>query len=337
MKRSLFLVACGLFCATLTTMAPNITATSAQADSLGNPTIAAVGDMACDPANKGFNRGAGTSIACGENRVSDAMLADTTIDGGVLGLGDYQYDCGDAADYAVSYDPTWGRLDPKFDATVAGNHEYKTGTDKYGSPCPSSNTTAAGYFTRFDFTTNASIGSVSHPDTQGHFSFDLGSWHLIALNGNCKNAYVGGCSATSAQTQWLRADLTANTQPCVLAFWHQPLFTGVGTGKMSAYRRWWDVLYSYGADVVLNGHVHNYQRFNPMNSSGVLDPRGITEYIAGTGGEDQNAVTAGVTPTPAASAKTFGYLRMTLLPGGWTEDFVDYNGSVLDNSAGTCH
>jgi hypothetical protein len=313
---------------TITGLAFTATPASQASDGVGDPVIGAVGDMACDTSNAAYNGGAGTSKACAQKRTSDRMLADTSLDA-VLGLGDYQYDCGQASDYAVSYTPTWGRLNPLMDPS-AGNHEYQTGNDSAGNPCPVDNSTAAGYFNYF--------GAASHPETKGHYSLNVGTWHLIALNANCAKSGVGGCGATSAQTKWLKADLASTTAPCVLAFWHQPLWTGVGTGVASAYRAWWNVLYAAHADVVLNGHVHNYQRFAALNPTGSLDAlNGITEYIVGTGGEDLKSVGASAKPQPVASKKTFGYLRMTLLPAGWTAQFIDYNGSVLDTSSGVCH
>ncbi len=249
--------------------------------------------------------------------------------GTVLGLGDYQYDCGDLADYAVSYNPTWGRLDSMMDP-VAGNHEYETGVDAFGAHCPSGNTAANNYFDHF--------GAAAHPGTDGHFSFDLGSWHLIALNANCSKSKVGGCGPTSPQTRWLKADLAATTKPCVAAFWHQPLWTGNGTGRLLDYKSWWEALYAAGADVVLNGHVHNYQRYAPRNPSGAVDTRnGITEYIVGTGGESLVPLKTSVTPQPVIAKRTFGYLRMTLHPNGWESRFIDTTGAVLDTSGGTCH
>lgn len=294
----------------------------------GDAVLAAVGDMACDPSDSRFNSGAGTSIACAESRTSNAVVADTTV-GGVLGLGDYQYDCGDASDYAVSYNPTWGRVDSIMNP-VAGNHEYKTGTDAFGATCPTTNTTAQNFFSHF--------GTSAHPETNGHFSFDVGSWHIVGLNGNCSKSGVGGCSATSAQTKWLNADLASTLQPCILSFWHQPLFTGSTGVRGAMYKPWWDVLYAAHADVVLNGHLHNYQRYLPMNPSGQPDqPNGITEYVAGTGGEALVAVNPGAVPQPAASRKTFGYLRLTLHPAGWDSEFIDSTGQIIDASSGACH
>jgi hypothetical protein len=289
--------------------------------------VGAVGDMACDPSESKYLGGVGNANKCAQSRVSTLMLGDTTLTA-VLGLGDYQYDCGDPADYAVSYNPTWGRLDALM-TPIAGNHEYKTGRDVNGGTCPADNTTAASYFTHF--------GPAAHAETGGHFSFDLGSWHLVALNGNCGKSGVGGCGVKSAQTQWLVADLAATTQPCVLAFWHQPLFTA-SPQSGSAYRTWWNDLYAAHVDVALNGHVHNYQRYAAKEPEGDDDPdNGITQYIVGTGGEGlQNLVTTKF-PQPEVFLKRFGYLRMTLEPTGWTAEFVDSTGAVADTSAGTCH
>lgn len=294
----------------------------------GDPVIGAVGDMACDPADSRFQGGAGTAIGCAESRTSSTMLADTSLIA-ILGLGDYQYDCGDPADYSVSYNPTWGRLDNLMDP-AAGNHEYRTGTDSFGAQCPATNTTAQSYFNHF--------GAAAHQATGGHFSFDLAAWHLIALNGNCTKNGVGGCSATSAQTTWLKRNLAATTQPCILAYWHQPLFTGNSGISGTAYRPWWNALYAAHADVVVNGHVHNYQRYAARSPTGAADPvNGITEYVAGTGGEGFASVNSSVSPQPLVWRKSFGYLRLALHPLGWDAAFISSTGAVVDTSSGTCH
>lgn len=292
-----------------------------------SPTIGVVGDMACDASDPHFKSGAGTSTACTERAVSSLMLADTSLTA-VLGLGDFQYACGDPTDYAVSYDPTWGRLDPLM-RPVPGNHEYQTGKDAFGGTCPTSNTSAQSFFNHF--------GAAAHPATRGHFSFDLGSWHLIGLNANCGQSGVGGCGATGPQTIWLEQDLASTTQPCIAAFWHQPLFTGDDIDG-SAYRAWWKVLYAAHVDVVLNGHVHDYQRYPPLDPTGAPDPaHGITEYVVGTGGENLMPFVPTVTPPPVTHLQRFGYLRMTLDPTGWTSEFIDSTGVVADTSSGTCH
>jgi hypothetical protein len=290
--------------------------------------LAAVGDLACDPADPRFDGGFGTRVGCAQRRVSTAVLRDRQL-AAVLTLGDYQYDCGDARDYAVSYDPTWGRLD-KLVRPVAGNHEYKTGRDAFGASCPTTNDRAENYFRHF--------GPKSHPRTHGHFSFDIGGWHLIALNGNCDGTGVGGCGPNSPQTRWLRNDLASTREKCIAAFWHQPLFTGSTTVKGTQYRSWWYALYAAHADLILNGHLHNYQRYQPLRPGGTVDwQNGITEYVVGTGGEGLLSVSPHAVPHPAVWYKSFGYLRLTLHPTRWHSEFVNAMGVARDSLTRTCH
>jgi hypothetical protein len=297
-------------------------------DGSGNPVIAAVGDMACAPADSHFNGGAGEASNCGEVRTSQQMATDPSIDY-LLGLGDYQYGCGTLSEFAQSYGPSWGIFNNIIDPAT-GNHEYNTTTNSAtGTPCPDPNNAGQDYFSYF--------GERAHPDTAGEYSFNLGSWHLISLNAQCSSTGVGGCGKTSPQTQWLAADLAANNQPCVLAYWHQPRWTATSSNN-STYATWWSTLYAAHADVVLNGHIHTYARFQPLNPSGVVDTaNGITEVIVGTGGESLQAASSASNPKPVANQRLFGYLRMVLLPTGYTATFVTSSGVVKDSFSGTCH
>ena len=155
---------------------------------------------------------------------------------------------------------------------------------------------------------------------------------------NCTKANVGGCAGTSTQTAWLKKDLASTTQPCIAAFWHQPLYTGIAPGKDLLYKPWWEALYAARADVVLNGHTHNYQRYAPMDPYGNVNlTRGITQYVVGTGGVGFASVNPDALPRPKVWFKKFGYLRMGLLSSGWTAEFVDPSGALWDRSSGMCH
>lgn len=308
--------------ACLATYAP---ALHAEANVRSAIRIAAVGDMACDSHDPHFFGGKGTSTHCKEMRVSSRIKNAVNPWTAVLGLGDFQYDCGAPNDYRNSYDPSFGRLDDLMWPTP-GNHEYKTGMDAYGVDCPSGNDHARVYFNRLP---------RSHPTTKGHYSFNFGSWHFVSLNANCDR--VGGCAATDAETDWLRSNLRDNTQRCIAAFWHQPLYTGVSSGINSTYREWWKVLIRHHADLVLNGHIHNYQRFAPMDESGHRTRSGITEYIVGTGGESQVRVQDSASPQPVAWKNAFGYLRLRLTSDGWRSRFITIGGRVFDKHQGHCH
>jgi uncharacterized repeat protein (TIGR01451 family) len=296
--------------------------------STGDPVIAAVGDMACTPVDSHFNGGAGTSFNCGEARTEARMQADPTIDM-LLGLGDYQYGCGTIAEFGQSYGPTWGLLNNLIDPT-AGNHEYSTVTNSAtGTPCPDPNNAGEDYFTYF--------GAAAHPLTAGEYTFTLGQWRLISLNANCSKTNVGGCGSSSPQTQWLSSVLASNSQPCIMAYWHQPRWTATSSNN-STYNTWWNILYGAHADVVLNGHIHTYARFAQLNTTGGTDAtNGIREVIVGTGGESLQAASASANPKPLSNFRSFGYLRMVLHATGYDAQFINDSGAVKDTFSGTCH
>ncbi|MGD0907436.1 MAG: metallophosphoesterase, partial [Candidatus Acidiferrales bacterium] len=149
-------------------------------------------------------------------------------------------------------------------------------------------------------------GTVGVAD--GWYSYNLGSWHLISLNIECETQ-PGGCSYASgtwlaAETEWLKKDLEENHSACTAAYWHQPTFSATNgiTQEGITAQAFWELLYEYNADLVLNGHDHLYAHYRPLDPSGNYDPhRGIREFIVGTGGETLDPV---VTTTVTASQAT---------------------------------
>jgi hypothetical protein len=196
---------------------------------------------------------------------------------------------------------------------VPGNHEYET-------------TDAAGYFEYF----GAAAGDPRH----GYYSFDVGpSWHVVALNSNCG---VVACDAGSRQEQWLRDDLVENARPCTIAFWHHPRFSSGPHGNDATVGPLWDALEEHGADIVLSGHDHGYERFAPQTSAAVADPNGIRQFVVGTGGRSLYPF-----DTPRANSavriSAFGYLLLTLGTDAYGWSFVGEGGTVVDSGSGTCH
>jgi calcineurin-like phosphoesterase family protein len=278
----------------LASLAPALRA-SAAAD----PVIAAAGDIACMP---GWDV---TSKSCRQQATSDLLSGATAV----LTLGDNQYEDGTFAQYQGSFDSTWGR----FKAVMfpsAGNHEYRT---------PG----AAGYFDYF--------GSVAGPRDRGYYSFDIGSWHLIAINSNC--SAIGGCWAGSAQEQWLRADLAASVAQCTLAYWHHPRFSSGTNGGAPFMAPIWQALYDFRADVVLVGHNHNYERFAPQSPGAVLDPgRGVREFVVGTGGRNLGMPSSTSANEEVRNWTTFGVLKLTLHPTSYDWQFVPEAGQTFTDS-----
>jgi calcineurin-like phosphoesterase family protein len=279
-----------------------------------DPVIAAAGDIACAPSDPLFNGGAGAPDNCGERRTSD-LIGNVNA---VLALGDEQYNSGALSDFNASYDTTWGRF-KSITYPVPGNHEY--GTSKAG-----------GYFAYF--------GSRAGAKGQGWYSFDVGSWHILALNSEC-DRLTGACATGGAEEAWVKADLAATHKACTLAFFHEPRFSS-GTAVVknaTAMAPIWTDLYNGRADVVLAGHKHFYERFAPLNATGAVDQvNGMRELIVGTGGEDRAGRPAGITGSEVRDNKTFGVLKVTLHAGRYDWQFVPEPGKTFtDSGSGTCH
>jgi Calcineurin-like phosphoesterase. len=237
------------------------------------------------------------------------------IPGTVAALGDSVYPTGSAREFKDCYAPTWGRF---LDRTrpVPGNHDYLTAG-------------AAAYFAYF--------GAAAGNPTKGYYAYDLGAWRIYSLNSNC--AEIGGCDARSPEVAWLQADLAAHPSHCVLAYWHHPRYSSGQHGSNPSVAGLWDTLYAAGAEVVLNGHDHMYERFAPQSDTGKLDPAaGIVEFVVGTGGYTHYQFQKLLANSRAHDNTTFGVLELTLSPGSWTSRFVPIAGKTYtDTASGTCH
>lgn len=244
-----------------------------------------------------------------------AHLVDT-LPGTVLALGDIAYPHGSAEQFEECFDRAWGRHRDRI-RPAPGNHEYGT-------------TDAAGYFDYF--------GRAAGEQGKGWHSFDVGDWHVISLNSNC--AAVGGCGAGSEQERWLRADLAAAGGRCTLAYWHHARFSSGGThGSDAITADLWRALADAGADVVLVGHEHNYERFAPLDPAGRVDPdRGIRQFVVGTGGRSHYGFGVPHPGSEVRESNTFGVLELTLSADGYRWHFVPVaDATFTDASEGRCH
>jgi acid phosphatase type 7 len=280
-----------------------------------DPVIAAAGDIACDPADPNFNGGAGTTDYC--RMAATANLLGAKPYAAALTIGDNQYEDGaPLSKWLGSYDLSWGHY-LSITRPVVGNHEYQTGT-------------ASGYFDYF--------GSLaSGVQGRGYYSYDVGAWHIVALNSEC--GYVGGCGAGSVEETWLRNDLAAHPAACTLAYWHEPRFTSGWSGAHPDYDAWWKDLFNSGADVVLNGHDHVYERFGPQDPAGAADAaQGIREFVVGTGGKNHSSFPYVAPNSQVRNANTFGLLELTLHAGSYDWRFAPIAGSSFTDSGSTaCH
>jgi len=288
----------------------------------GPPPRSAAAATATAPAASSGTPAASMLIAAGDIASCDssgdeatARLLDRT-DGTVAALGDTAYPKASADDYARCYADSWGRYKART-RPAAGNHEYET---------PG----AAGYFGYF--------GRAAGDPSRGYYSYDLGGWHIIVVNSNC--GAVAGCGRGSPQERWLRADLAASSKHCTLAYWHHPQFTsGSQHGPSTNMRPIFQALYDAGAEVVLSGHEHTYERFAPQNPAGRLDNRrGIRAWVVGTGGSSHYGFGAIQPNSQVRNADTYGVLALTLRADGYDWRFLPVAGKTFtDSGSGTCH
>ena len=309
---------CGRLLAAAVALAAALVVADAGMAFGADPVVGAAGDIACDPTDANYNGGAGTATACRQRLTSDILL-----NGGfdaVIALGDNQYNSGSLANYQASYDPSWGRVKAKTHPAI-GNHE---GTSATGG---------AGYCSYFGAAAHCVNGRQGNA---AFYSWNIGTWHVVVLNSNCTAA--GGCDVGSAQYSWLSNDLAASTAKCTLAYWHHPRFSSGHDGSNVFMQPIWKLLYDRGADVVLSGHSHDYERFAPMDGNGLLNRAdGMRQFVVGTGGAFFTGLGTRIANSEAGQNNTFGVLKLTLHPSGYDYSFMPAGGQLFtDSGSDTC-
>jgi Calcineurin-like phosphoesterase len=294
------------------------------------PTLVAAGDIACRPELTE------TATTCHHAHTADVI--DALDPDAVAALGDNQYEHGELANFRAVFDPTWGRFKPIMFPAI-GNHEYE------GDPERDSD---SGYFEYF--------GSAAGEPAKGYYRWSLGDWTIFVLNSGAidytrtgagsampDDCWPVSCATGNEQESWLRAELgSLPDDACVLAYWHHPRFSSGYGGVTRDYPETgplYEALYEHGAELVLNGHAHNYERFEPLDPTGTVDAdHGITSFVVGTGGRSLFT-----DPGPQRDTSetlytdAFGVQELTLEPGGWSSRFITDAGETRDETSGTCH
>ena len=259
--------------------------------------------------------GAGDIASCSQNNDSATARLLGRIPGTVFTLGDNAYPDGTAAQFRNCYDPTWGRYKKRTKPSV-GNHEYHT----------------AGAKPYFDY-----FGARAGARGKGYYSYNRGSWHIVVLNSNCDE--VGGCGGNSVQGRWLRNDLADNPSDCTLAYFHDPLYASGTSSDAPEVRPFWNILYNWGAEVILAGHAHRYERYAKLTPGGARSTNGIRQFIVGTGGEPGGAFNGPYHPDMQVMKRnTPGVLKLNLRAGSYTWKFVPVAGETFtDSGTDPCH
>jgi hypothetical protein len=302
---------------TTTTTAPTTTTTTTE------PTTTTTTTTTAPPPPDPDVLAAGDIASCAvDTDEATAQLLDANPNDPVLALGDNAYESGTADEFNTCYDPTWGRAKSRTHP-VLGNHDTITPA-------------AAGYYGYY--------GTAAGTQGQGYYSFDVGAWHIVALNSEKCFSTQAGCPVDSTQLQWLDADLKAHTNTCTLVYWHEPRWASGDSsddgGDNVQVAPLWDTALADGADVALVGHFHAYERFAPMLSDGTVDAaNGMREFVVGTGG--RSLFPQFMTPHPGSEARnddTFGVLKLSLHATTYDWRFLPIaGGSYTDSGSGACH
>jgi acid phosphatase type 7 len=250
--------------------------------------------------------GAGDIASCSRSQDEQTAQLLDNIPGTVFTTGDNAYVDGTYTEYINCYDPNWGRHKSRTKPSP-GNHDYLTSG-------------AAGYFQYFN-------------NIPSYYAYDLGAWRIYSLNSEIS------VSATSAQATWLQNDLAANPRQCVMAYWHKARWSsGSNHGDNTSIQPLWQILYDAGAELVVAGHEHHYERFAEMNASGVSVSQGLREIVAGTGGATLYPFGSPKSASQVRNNTAYGVVKLTLRSNSYDWQFVPVSGSTFTDSGSTnCH
>jgi hypothetical protein len=255
--------------------------------------------------------GAGDIARCGDREAEATARLLDGIAGAVFTVGDNAYPKGRAVDFSKCYDPTWGRHRNRT-WPAPGNHDYETPQ-------------AAPYYNYFG--ANAGLAG------RGYYSYSLGDWHIISLNSNTDAKSWG-----RAQEDWLRKDLTDNPATCTLAYWHHPSFSsGNEHGNSPHTLELFRILYQHGVSALISGHDHIYERFTPQDPDGKTDPKGIRQFIAGTGGAPLYKIGSIKPNSEVRNIVAHGVLKLTLKAASYDWEFIPIAGQTFsDRGTASC-
>lgn len=312
---------------------PPVVVTTPPGGGGGGNVVGAAGDIACDPADAAYNGGNGTSTRCRMKATAQLL---TNVDH-ILAVGDQQYECGGLAAFNQSYGQSWGvaGLKNKTHPILADEEYASSGGTDCGAPG------ADGYFSYFASVLAAQPGNTAEDPTKGYYSFEIGAWHVVALNSECSE--IGGCSQGSPQYNWLQADLNASSTQCTLAYWHTPRFASKKNGPQvnAATLGFWNLLQNEGAEIVLGGNSHFYERLAPRLPSGTLNANGIRQFVVGTGGKSHGGLADPGLRLPGSEAgqrTEFGVLKLTLNASSYSWNYdVEGSSSFADTGTTGCH
>ena len=274
--------------------------------------------------------GAGDIAVCGTSydertaAIVDSIAREDSaanVTNAVFTVGDHVYPNGAMANWNACWRPSWGDTTKRIMRNLRpsiGNHDLDNG---FGEA----------YYQIF--------GKAAGAKGLGYYAYDLGEWKIISLNSEIVTNPAFPPDTRRAQEAWLRKELEGNTKKCTIAYFHRPRFSSGGHSGDLRMTGLWNILYEHNVDLVINGHEHHYERFDPQTPAGLRDTvKGIPQFIVGTGGASLTGIRNPVQPNSARRIQGhYGVLKLTLGAGEYQHAFLDTEGRVWDRAAGKCH
>jgi hypothetical protein len=165
------------------------------------------------------------------------------------------------------------------------------------------------------------------PAAGRYYEVLLGSVHLFALDSD--DHEPDGRSVTSTQAAWLKAALAASTACHKIVFFHHPPYSSGRTDMYFVRDLRWPFA-NWGADVVLSGHEHFYER---------SEVDGLPYFISGLGGFSKFDFLTNP-PPPESRARyneDYGALFIDVNDDHMTYRFNNVAGNEIDTLTVTKH
>ena len=185
-----------------------------------------------------------------------------------------------------------------------GNEDYD-----FATPAPET------YLTYFDL---PGAGFSNSSGNERYYDFVEGPIHFFVLNSN--DAEPDGTSSTSKQAQWLQAHLAASTSTWNIVYDHHPPYSsGIQHGSDTSMQ--WPFA-EWGADVVLSGHVHAYER---------IERDSVVYFVNGLGGASRYVFGRPVDGSRVRYDDDWGAQKVTVTGDALTFQFWSAGGELVDS------
>ena len=170
------------------------------------------------------------------------------------------------------------------------------------------------------YTTNAQpyLDYFALPGNERYYDFVWGPVHFFVIDSD--GSEPDGNSSTSTQAVWLQTQLASSTSPWNLVYMHHPPYSSGGTHGSTTVMQW--PYQAWGADAVLAGHDHIYERI-------VLN--GLPYFVNGLGGASIYTFNIPVPGSEARYNGNYGAMLVEASGSYITFQFITRTGLVIDS------